>query len=1026
MRIVKIEFENLNSLKGYWCIDFTHPDYKKNHDLFVISGQTGAGKTSILDAITLALYARTPRQEKNYGELMTRHTANLMARVTYICKKGRYESTFQVRKARGNAAGSLQNPECTIKNLDTGRIEFNTTAYSKFPEATASVIQLSYDEFCRSIMLAQGEFDRFITGDERKRAEILAKLNGTQNYKKFAAYLWEKANTEIKKTEDLKKELDLIEVLPEEKVKEYEEERTELEKTEKEAVKKLDLIEKALAWYEKKEGCEKELALSRKRREECLLRQKEFEEDEKLMERLEAAGECGTHYARFCDSKKVLDELESESKEQGVKLQSVQDSYTQALENKDLLKKKSDEFKKNHEEKLILWEKVSRLDAVLEPKKKNLEEERRRLEEICAEYDQKNGEAEKIRAALENNTKLKETAEKYVLENKQDEALEQVLPVLRVSKDSILSLKKKLFDCELNLKTENELLKKTEEDRDGVLREIKELEEKLHDFVSAEYKNIVELIRDKIKDGGTCPVCGGVFHKHDKGVSENSDVRAAVLEYSSKIEKLNDTLDILNEEYQKVFRTVEMLQETKKSLGEEYKNAYDGFNLEAGKWNLSVREDLSNLEAVLDILEAKKEEYRKVSHNLEEYRAEFEKDSAKLSGIDISLLEKKAADSRKDFERKEADFKKSFEERAALFGEKNLEAEQKIEKEKESIIETDLELAVTREQKLKNELTENKTRCKEIEKSLAEAKKKFNSASESLNSLLAEKFFESIDEFAKIFERRGELEVLKKVKAELKTLEDTTSADLERIKKELGEIESVKPDNRKKEALLEEKEETDLLIDDSKNKYADINALLNRNKDDLKRREAKRKEIEHSLAEKEKWEFVQKVIGKKSGEDFEVFVQALVFRNVLEFANRYISDITGRYSLVQIPERVDFLVHDDNFPDSKDDRPVSNMSGGEKFIISLSFALAIAEIASRNVQVDSLFLDEGFGTLSGEPLTQAINALKSLQTKGKMLGIITHIDAVIKEFDLKIEALKKAGGRSILRGEGISGDFAEA
>ena len=114
------------------------------------------------------------------------------------------------------------------------------------------------------------------------------------------------------------------------------------------------------------------------------------------------------------------------------------------------------------------------------------------------------------------------------------------------------------------------------------------------------------------------------------------------------------------------------------------------------------------------------------------------------------------------------------------------------------------------------------------------------------------------------------------------------------------------------------------------------------------------------------------------------------------------------------------MVHDENYPDEKDDRPVTNMSGGERFIISLSLALGIAELASRNVRVDSLFLDEGFGTLSGEPLTQAINALKSLQSNGKMLGIITHIEAVIQEFDQKIEAIKKNGGVSELRGSGIT------
>ena len=96
------------------------------------------------------------------------------------------------------------------------------------------------------------------------------------------------------------------------------------------------------------------------------------------------------------------------------------------------------------------------------------------------------------------------------------------------------------------------------------------------------------------------------------------------------------------------------------------------------------------------------------------------------------------------------------------------------------------------------------------------------------------------------------------------------------------------------------------------------------------------------------------------------------------------------------------------------------MSGGEKFIISLSFALGIADLASQNVRVDSLFLDEGFGTLSGKPLIDAIDALKSLQDKGKMLGVISHIPEVIKQFDQRIKAEPSTNGTSILSGSGVT------
>ena len=102
-------------------------------------------------------------------------------------------------------------------------------------------------------------------------------------------------------------------------------------------------------------------------------------------------------------------------------------------------------------------------------------------------------------------------------------------------------------------------------------------------------------------------------------------------------------------------------------------------------------------------------------------------------------------------------------------------------------------------------------------------------------------------------------------------------------------------------------------------------------------------------------------------------------------------------------------------------RSVSNLSGGEKFLVSLSLALGISSMASRKIKIDTLFLDEGFGTLDSQALASTVNMLQTQQQEnGKMLGIITHVETLKDEFPLRIEVKKKGQGFSILEGPGVS------
>jgi DNA repair exonuclease SbcCD ATPase subunit len=200
MKILKVEFENINSLAGEWCIDFTDPSYRElDHSLFVISGKIGVGKSSILDAITLGLYGATPRQGFIYNgnegnAVMTSGRGNCYARVTYCCSKGTFVSEWHQRRARDVADGSLQAAHgkiWAVNDSENPMFDGNTGKSGEFGKTNAENIQLDYSQFCRSVMLAQGEFSRFLTSEEKERADILEKLNGTERFRRIGAKVGE-------------------------------------------------------------------------------------------------------------------------------------------------------------------------------------------------------------------------------------------------------------------------------------------------------------------------------------------------------------------------------------------------------------------------------------------------------------------------------------------------------------------------------------------------------------------------------------------------------------------------------------------------------------------------------------------------------------------------------------------------------------------------------------------------------------------------------------------------------------------
>ncbi len=194
MRIAKISIHNLNSLVGKWEIDLDHSDIRTN-GIFAICGPTGAGKTTILDAMSLALYGRTPRLEsitQSENEVMSQSTGECASEVIFEANGQKYKAHWSQQRARKKPEGKLQQarPELSMFNPQTGNWDVLATQKTAFDKEVARVTGLSYEEFTRSILLAQGSFAAFLKAKSEVRSAALEKITGTQVYSEISKLVY--------------------------------------------------------------------------------------------------------------------------------------------------------------------------------------------------------------------------------------------------------------------------------------------------------------------------------------------------------------------------------------------------------------------------------------------------------------------------------------------------------------------------------------------------------------------------------------------------------------------------------------------------------------------------------------------------------------------------------------------------------------------------------------------------------------------------------------------------------------------
>jgi DNA repair protein SbcC/Rad50 len=1077
MKILELRFKNLNSLYGEWIIDFTDPEYVAN-GIFALTGPTGSGKSTILDAICLALYGATPRLgriTKSGNEIMSRQTGECYAEVLFESQAGRFCCHWEQRCARKKADGNLQDQEHQIADAVTGKpIETKKSLVARVIEEKTG---MDFDRFTRSILLAQGGFDTFLKADVEQKSKILEQITGTEIYSEISRRVHERQRDEREKLNLLLAVISGIVILEPEQEKEIQLDLEIKQQQETELRGKSVEIAKAINWLSSIAGLKKEISsLS----EEAVRLQSDAEafkpERDKLDRAIKAALLDGSYATLTAIRKQQSDDQASLKAEETAfpELESSANTQAESLKSTEHQTKKA---KEDLKAAAPLIQKIRFLDQKITEQEKVVIEGEESCKKDVAKIDADKQTRFKEQGKQTEAEKNLGLADGYLKEHAMDEWLISSLAGVEEQLGSLLSRQTEIVQKEADFKRAATALEQAAEKFDDSTKqsgigklELEDASKKLQQGKSAlseflgnrtlrEYRTekenqlreraflsrIAELEdhRAKLEDGKPCPLCGSKEHPFAEGNIPVPDESEKRIESLTNLITKAENLEIANKKLEEAeaaasknvthFEKLEATAANDKMATEkafaDLKNSLE--KLRAGF--VDLEQAVSGKLQPLGIAEIPDDDVSSLLESLRERLNTWQVQVKKKSDIEKQIADLKSelksldaiidTQSTASFEKQERleilkkEHTAGIDERKEFYGDKKPDDE-------ESRLSTAVADAEEAEKKtrilnseLQEKLTSGKTHIESLKKRIGQREPGLKKAEDNFSSALEPSGF--LDE-EKFLEARLTSELRDSLSVKAKKLDDGQTAlkarQLDRETRLTNEM-ARKLTEKSLEELEPQFEEYEEVLKDLREVIAGLKHKLSENIAAKERVKKKQTSIEAQKKECHRWEKLHGLIGSADGKKYRNFAQGLTFEMMVSHANRQLEKMTDRYLLIRDDNQPLELNVIDNYQ-AGEIRSTRNLSGGESFIVSLTLALGLSKMASRKVRVDSLFLDEGFGSLDEEVLETALETLSGLQQAGKLIGVISHVPALKERISTQISIIPKSGGRSALIGPG--------
>ncbi|MBR3217783.1 MAG: SMC family ATPase [Exiguobacterium sp.] len=997
MRPVELMIQAFGPYAERETIDFTQ---LVGRSMFVVSGRTGAGKTTIFDAMTFALYGKASGALRNASDSRSQYAQPEL--------KTEVDFSFTIRGERYRIVRQPQQPhpknktpiphEAILYEWEDGWKPL-ATKVNEVQERIESILQLSYEQFSQILLLPQNQFRQLLDSNSNEKQQILQSIFKTEAYRTFqekwgerySAYRkqveWAVERTRLKLLELEDESIEEVSTQSIEEIQRWLDEREEYLMTTCDTAK----VQKQLyatAMEEAREALEKAKSLVTlfKERDETdralaifLNGESIRNETRELLTNLEVAANIRPVFERLQELEQLVRRLTMEEQTSSTKLEHLQSIQSKLVQQQPTIEKDKEEVISRKERLRIVDEMMPRI------------KERTTLVTL---RDQLMNRAKQL-ATFSKEVWLQELQEKerQLVESIKSEPSERAVDAER-HVDRLVHL----ASLETKARELSKQLDECERTGKDVQRQYVTQQEVVATFTQQEQLLLAKQLSETLVDGEPCPVCGSRHHdipQHEETVTNITERDAAV----ARLDDLSTRLIEARADYRSLHQQLEAVRQERDQASKDIQ--FDGdITEELNKW----RTRAERLQREERIRQENERTLRQLSAEIrqleQERRQQFEERERVVSELEVTQQSLYALG-----QSEETTFDALQRERADL--------EHRISMLMKQVEAYDLEFET-----VKKALWKEEERLSLIREQLTEASKQYDAQQTIwVNQLEASHLTrERYESFANQIDKRTMIrEQLQREEEEGVRLRHHKQMVEEKLKNQ------ERPDLHEMEMKVKEVAECS---EQASKQLITAQDALSRHRHVISEWNTLR---EQTAQEERKLETIKLIADTGKGINpqkmtFETYVQTAFFDQILHAANIHLDQMTsGQFRLERKVETakgnaksgLELLVFDAYTGQS---RRVQNLSGGEGFKASLSLALGLAEVVqqlSGGISLETMLIDEGFGTLDAESLDQAIELLMSLQATGRLVGVISHVQELKDRVDARIEVKKSRSGSSI-------------